>query len=237
MGGGGVDLLGLLLQCKDGSGDHNSMTIDDIIEECKLFYIAGQETSASLLTWTMVVLSLHPSWQEKAREEVLQLCGNKTPHFNAINHLKIVTMILNEVLRLYPPLTLLLRYTKQVTRIGEFSIPAGVEALLLVLSLHVDPKCWGGDAKEFNPQRFSKGVARSSSKEYDCNQTAFYPFGWGPRVCLGQNFAMIEVKMALAMILRHFSFELSPLYAHAPCVGLTLCPQHGAPLILHRLSS
>lgn len=84
-----VDLLGLLLQCKDGS--NNCMTIDDVLEECKLFYIAGQETSASLLTWTMVVLSMHPDWQQKAREEVLLLCGKRAPDFNAINHLKIVS--------------------------------------------------------------------------------------------------------------------------------------------------
>ena len=84
-----ADLLGLLLQCKDGS--NNCMTIDDVLEECKLFYIAGQETSASLLTWTMVVLSMHPDWQQKAREEVLLLCGNRAPDFNAINHLKIVS--------------------------------------------------------------------------------------------------------------------------------------------------
>lgn len=142
-------------------------------------------------------------------------------------------MILNEVLRLYPPLTVLLRYTKQETSIGGLSIPAGVETLLFVLSLHLDPKCWGDDAEQFNPERFSEGVARSSKDNH--NQTVFYPFGWGPRICLGQNFAMIEVKMALAMILQHFSFELSPSYTHAPCVGLTLQPQYGAPLILHRL--
>ena len=84
-----ADLLGLLLlQCK---GNEGGMTIDDVIEECKLFYIAGQETSASLLTWTMILLSMHPNWQQKAREEVLRLCGNKTPNFDVINHLKIVS--------------------------------------------------------------------------------------------------------------------------------------------------
>ncbi|PON41244.1 Cytochrome P450, E-class, group I [Trema orientale] len=231
------DLLSLLLQkCKLGdqfaSHDHNNcLTIDDVIEECKLFYIAGQETTANLLTWTMIVLSMHPSWQKKAREEVLRLCGKETPGLNNINHLKIVSMIFNEVLRLYPPVTLLFRYTKQETNIGGMSIPAGVETVLSILSLHHDPKHWGHDATEFNPERFSEGVAKSSKDD----QMAFYPFGWGPRICLGQNFAMIEAKLGLAMILQHFSFQLSPSYTHAPRQHITLQPQHGAPIILRCL--
>lgn len=83
------DLLGLLLQCKEQ--EQNGMTIEDVIEECKLFYFAGQETTAHWLTWTMIVLSMHPSGQEKAREEVLRVCGKKTPNLDAINRLKIVS--------------------------------------------------------------------------------------------------------------------------------------------------
>ena len=90
-----LDLLGLLLQnTKLGDqfvNDDSCLTINDVIEECKFFYIAGHETTANLLTWTMIVLSMHPNWQEKAREEVLHLCGDKTPDFEVINHLKIVS--------------------------------------------------------------------------------------------------------------------------------------------------
>ncbi|XP_062097731.1 cytochrome P450 CYP72A616-like [Humulus lupulus] len=228
-----MNLLDLLLQNtklgNDNIDENNCLSINDVIEECKLFYIAGQDTSASLLTWTMVSLSMHPNWQEKAREEVLQLCGMKTPTFEAINHLKIVSMILNEVLRLYPPASIQSRYTKQETRIGGMKIPAGVELTLLIVSLHHDPEHWGNDAEEFNPERFSEGVGKSSK--------AFYPFGWGPRICLGQNFAMIEAKMGLAMILQNFSFHLSPSYIHSPRNGVTLQPQHGVPIILHPLNN
>ncbi|XP_062101692.1 cytochrome P450 CYP72A616-like [Humulus lupulus] len=233
-----LDLLGLLLQkcqLKDQAVDHDHqddvLTVDDVIEECKLLYIAGQETTAILLTWTMIVLSMHPNWQQKAREEVLHLCGKQTPDFDAINHFKIVTMIFYEVLRLYPPVTTLYRYTKHKTNIGGMKIPAGVETVLFILSLHHDPKYWGHDAAEFNPERFSEGVAKSSKDD----QAAFYPFGWGPRICLGQNFAMIEAKMGLAMILQRFSFQLSPSYTHAPYQHLTLQPQYGAPIILQPL--
>ena len=144
-----------------------------------------------------------------------------------------VSMILNEVMRLYPPVCNLYRYSKRKTSIGGITIPAGIEILLVMLSLHHDPNYWGDDVEEFNPERFSQGVARSSKDNQ--NQIAFYPFGWGPRICLGQNFAMMEAKMALAMILQHFSFELSPSYTHAPRTVITLQPQYGAPIILHQL--
>ena len=139
-------------------------------------------------------------------------------------------MILHEVLRLYPPAVTIFRHTNRKTNIGGMSIPAGVDCVLPVLFLHSDPKCWGEDVEEFNPERFSDGVVKASKDEI-----GFYPFGWGPRICLGQSFAMIEAKMALAMVLQHFSFQLSPTYTHAPYLVVTLQPQHGAPIILHRI--
>ncbi|KAK4854265.1 hypothetical protein QYF36_021272 [Acer negundo] len=226
---GNNDLLDLLLQCKEQSG--NDLTIEDIIEECKLFYIAGQGTSANWLTWTMIVLSMHKNWQEKAREEVLRTCGKNVPNIENLNHLKIVSMVINEVLRLYPPVIALLRHTIKKTNIGGMSIPSGVDIWLPTLFFHHDPEYWGEDAGEFKPERFAQGVSKATKDQ----QNAFYPFGWGPRFCLGQTFFMIEAKMALAMILQTFSFELSPSYTHSPFIVNTLQPQHGAPIILHQL--
>lgn len=136
-----------------------------------------------------------------------------------------VTMILNEVLRLYPPVGYLLRYAKRNASVAGMEIPAGTETLLYTLSLHSNDESWGDDVAMFKPERFE----RSSAKE-------FFPFGWGPKTCLGQGFAMMESKMGLAMILQHFSFQLSPSYTHAPITGITLQPQYGAPIILRRLS-
>ncbi|PIA27689.1 hypothetical protein AQUCO_07600096v1 [Aquilegia coerulea] len=221
---GADDLLGmLLLNCKQSplstdtiDPENDGMTIEEVIEECKLFYFAGQDTTSNLLT--------------KAREEVQQICGKNVPSLENLNHLKIVTMILYEVLRLYPAAVNQWRYIVKETEIGNISLPAGVQLLLSVLLVQRDLEVWGNDAEEFRPDRFSEGIAKAAK-----DQVAFFAFGWGPRSCLGQNFAMIEARMAMAMILQHFSFELSPSYIHAPHIVITLKPQHGAQIILHAL--
>ncbi|KAF8675965.1 hypothetical protein HU200_047465 [Digitaria exilis] len=205
------DLLGLLLESNMRDTDENGqsslgMTIEDVMEECKLFYFAGMETT---------------SWQDRAREEVLGLFGKNKPGYDGLSRLKIVTMILYEVLRLYPPAIAFSRKTYKEMDIGDAKCPAGVMLELPVLFIHHDPDIWGSDVHEFKPERFAEGIAKASN-----DRLAFFPFGWGPRIC---------AKMALCAILQRFSFELSPSYTHAPYTVITLHPQHGAPIRLKKL--
>ncbi|KAL8201475.1 hypothetical protein R6Q57_012814 [Mikania cordata] len=132
--------------------------------------------------------------------------------------------------RLYPPIAALGRMIHEETKIENLILPSGSHLMLHLMLLHYDANLWGDDANEFNPERFDEGVSKATK-----GQAIYFPFGGGPRICVGQAFAMLEAKLALVMILRRFSFKLSPSYSHAPHTIITLQPQFGAQLILSEL--
>ncbi|CAH8380940.1 unnamed protein product [Eruca vesicaria subsp. sativa] len=228
------DLLGVLLSSGSEESGGNGLSVKEVLRECKLFYFAGQETTSVLLVWTMVLLSHHQDWQARAREEVRQILGDATndtkPDIDSLSNLKVMSMIFNEVLRLYPPVAELKRSANKEMKLGELTLPAGVRVYIPTALVHRDTELWGEDAGEFKPERFKDGISKATK-----NQVCFLPFGWGLRICIGQNFSLLEAKMAMALILQKFSFELSPSYVHSPQMVMTTRPQFGAHLILHKL--
>ncbi|KAL3830596.1 hypothetical protein ACJIZ3_019398 [Penstemon smallii] len=203
----GSDFLGSLLKAHHNTDPKNRISVDDIIDE---FYT---------------------DWQEKAREEVLQLIGKENPTVEAISRMKILTMVVNEALRLYSPVTAVTRKIQRKIKLGKYEIPANVDVNIPTLVLHRDPEIWGKDSHLFNPERFSEGLAKATNG----NSMAFLPFGFGPRICVGLNFAANEAKIALSMMMQRYKFTLSPNYVHSPFLLLTLKPQHGIQIILQSL--
>jgi len=230
--GYGSDLLGLMLEANAGEDGKRLMSMDEIIDECKTFFFAGHETTSHLLTWAMFLLGTHPEWQQRLREEVLRECGDAEAPISAdaLSQLKQVTMVLYETLRLYGPVTLAARRATADAELCGVKVPKGTGLLIPYAILHRDEEVWGADAGEFNPLRFRDGVRRAAA-----DPSALLSFSIGPRSCIGQDFAMLEAKATLALILRRFAFEVAPEYVHAPVDFLTLQPLQGLPIVLKLL--
>lgn len=201
------------------------------VDECKTIYFAGHETTNTVLAWTVFLLAPHTDCQEEARKEVLQLFGRQNPNPGGIAKLKTVSTIINESLRLYPPIVSTERKVDREVRLGKLIVPANVEVVIPTIAIHHEPEVWGQDVQLFKADRFVQGVAKATNN----NIAVFLPFATGPRNCAGMNFATTEVKIVLSMILQRNSSTLSPAYVHSPFQFLTLRPQHGVQVILHPL--
>ncbi|XXG54332.1 hypothetical protein AAC387_Pa03g2241 [Persea americana] len=231
----GDDLLGLMmgLSTTESSKSQESgleLNMDEIMDECKTFFLAGHETTSHLLTWTMFLLSINKEWQEKVREEVLRECGMGIPDADKLSKLKLVNMVLLEALRLYTPVIVLFRKATKEMKLGNLTIPKNTQISIPLAIIHRNKNYWGEDANEFNPMRFAEGVKKAAK-----HPNALVAFSIGPRACIGQNFAIMEGKTVMALILQRFSFSLSPNYKHAPTDRLTLQPQYGLPILLKPL--
>ncbi|KAK8259208.1 hypothetical protein V6Z11_D13G041200 [Gossypium hirsutum] len=229
----GRDFLGLLVNAYHEADQKNRLSIQDMVDECKTFYFAGQETVNSLLAWATLLLAIHTDWQDKARAEVIEVFGNQNPDSEGMAKLKTMTMIINETLRLYPPLSGVIREVGREVQLGKLVLPTHSEVDMRIIALHHDPDLWGDDVNLFKPERFAEGIAKATKY----NAAAFMPFGLGSRSCVGMSFAITEAKTALSMILQRYTVTVSPTYVHAPAPRLTLKPQHGIQLLFHSLHS
>ncbi|KAB2039781.1 hypothetical protein ES319_D02G034600v1 [Gossypium barbadense] len=229
----GIDFLGLLINAYHDTDENNKLSLEDLVDECKTFYFAGQDTVNSLLAWMVLLLASHGDWQEKARREVMEIFGNQYPNSEGLSKLKIMTMIINETLRLYGPSNGLPRTEAREVQLGKLVLPANIDILSLNIGLHRDPHLWGDDVHLFKPQRFAEGIAKATNY----TAAAFFHFGLGPRSCVGMTLATIETKIALSMILQRYTITISPAYVHSPIPILTIRPRHGIQIILEPLHS
>nr|TKW19133.1 hypothetical protein SEVIR_4G000700v2 [Setaria viridis] len=233
-GGGTHNLLHAIVDGANQNSSYSSSAPEDfIVDNCKNIYFAGHETAAVTATWCLMLLAAHPDWQERARAEALEVCCGQTTvmDIDTLRQLKILTMVIQETLRLYPPASLIMReaLTDDI-RLGGVDVPHGTIIQVAISMLHLDMEAWGPDANEFRPDRFANGAAAA------CKPAHMYmPFGYGPRLCTGQNLAMAELKVVLACLLSKFSFSLSPGYQHSPVFRLTIGPEFGMPLVVTRL--
>ncbi|KAK9051226.1 hypothetical protein SSX86_027852 [Deinandra increscens subsp. villosa] len=227
----GSDYLGQLVKMANHPQESMRITVAQMIDELKTIYGAGHLTTTSLLSWTVFLLAINQEWQDKVREEVIRLFGQKIPTSDGISRLKTMNMVINESLRLYPPVLTVTRKVERDIKLGNLNLPAKLNIFISILALHNNPEIWGKDVHCFRPERFENGVAKATKN----NAAAFLPFGMGPRTCVGLNFTTNEAKIALSMILQRYRFTLSDNHVHYPADAFILVPKNGVRVILHSI--
>ncbi|MEE6495432.1 hypothetical protein FKM82_002046 [Ascaphus truei] len=196
-----LDFLDILLCAKDENGE--SLSDEDLRAEVDTFMFEGHDTTSSGISWILYCMAKYPEHQEKCREEIREVLGERqTMEWEDINKITYTTMCIKECLRLYPPVPSVSReLSKPITFYDGRSLPAGMVVTLNIYAIHRNPCIWE-DPEVFDPLRFSP---ENSSQRHSY---AFVPFAAGPRNCIGQNFAMNEMKVAVALTLNRF--KLSP---------------------------
>lgn len=231
----GKDLLQMILDGAKfyGGVDSPSLGITRdkfIVDNCKNIYFAGHETTAITAAWILMLLAAYPAWQTRVREEVQEICKGGVPDAEMLRSMKVLTMVIQETLRLYPPGVFVSRKALQDIQLKDILVPKGMHVQVPISILHQDTDLWGPDAHQFNPGRFENGVLGACKLPQ-----AFIPFGVGTRICVGQHLAMIELKVILSLILTKFCFALSPTYRHSPAFKLVVQPEHGINLQVERV--
>lgn len=234
----GTDLLGRLVAARE---DGDTLSTEEIRDQVKVFLLAGHDTTATMLTFALHLLGKDAGVQDRARDEAERVLGGETPTASDVHALTYTTMVLEESARLYPPSPYLTRRAVEEREVCGYRIPAGADVNLAPWVIHHRADLWP-DPFRFDPDRFTPDRVKERHKY------AWFPFGHGPRGCIGQRFAMLEAAVTLAILLREFEFRSPPgsvvvttdLLLHpagaVPCRVLRRVPVHSAAHRTHQPS-
>ncbi len=209
------DLLAVLLEAEDETG--RRLDEPELVDNMVTFLFAGHDTTSLALTYTFLLLSTHPEERERLDDEHERVLNGDPPSLADLGELDYTEAVVKEALRLYPPAYVLFRESAADVEIGGYQIPAGTKITLPQFRLHTDPRFWD-DPEAFRPERWLEDGNRP---DY-----AYFPFGGGPRHCIGMRFAMMELKHIVPMIAQRVAFDLQSDPDPALAAGVTLRPRN-----------
>jgi cytochrome P450 len=222
----GQDVLALLLAAQDEESG-TRMTDQQLKDEVITFLTAGHETTAAALSWAWYLLAQHPDAQEALHDEALARLHGRTPTADDLPHLPFATAVFEETMRLYPPAWGLPRETIDDDEINGYPLRKKTIVTLSQWVTHRHPEYWS-EPDCFQPERFLPGQTDVRPK------FAYFPFGGGPRACIGNHFAMLEGPLVLAALAQRFQFTLVPEHAVIPDATFTLRPKTGVKVVLRK---
>ncbi|MCB9192828.1 MAG: cytochrome P450 [Flavobacteriales bacterium] len=210
------DLLSMLMEVEDADTGEK-MSDQQIQDEVITIFLAGHETTAVALTWLVHCLDENPEVEQKLIEEESRVLNGRQPNLEDLHSLEYTRMVIDETLRLYPPAWIIGRHATEEDQLGNYRIPKDSNCLIPVYYIHRDPKLWDRP-EEFRPERFSKENSKGRHK------FVYFPFGGGPRLCIGNNFALMEMQIIVPMVVRAiklrkskgFQFKKEPLITMRP---------------------
>jgi cytochrome P450 len=217
------DLLSMLMLAEDESGQR--MTDKQLRDEVMTLFLAGHETTANVLSWAFWLLSLNAEADAKLAAELGRVLGGRVPTVADLPNLPYVERVLKESMRLYPPAWVMGREAIGECEVGGYRMPTGTTALMSQWVAHRDPR-YHHDPERFDPDRWT------AEYEEGLPRFAYFPFGGGPRQCVGASFAMTEASLILAAIAQRFRMELAPDQRVEPYASVTLRPKAGMRMIL-----
>lgn len=221
------DLLQTLLEVRDESGA--GMSDEQLRDEVMTLFLAGHETTSNSITWTLRLLAENPEKEAALHAELHAVLQGRQPVASDLPRLTYTGMVVKEALRLYPPAWGIGRRALEEFELAGCRIPAGTNLFMLQWITQRDARFFP-EPERFEPERWEEDPARSGKLP----RFAYFPFGGGPRVCVGAGFAMMEAMLLLATFAQRFRFELVPGQDLQPLFSVTLRPKHGLKMVLHR---